>query len=231
MSSKKDYARGSYNKFDDEEQWIRISEGCPNNCEFCWETRECGRKPIYFEIPEIVRNKVKIMDMNLIYKPKAQAIIYDLGKRRVKKKVVYYELICGIDWRFLTPQIANALHDSRFKNIRLAWDHGMKHQYKIKDAINMLVKAGYDPKTISVFMICDWKIPKYECERKLDLLKVWNVKVNDCWFDNVVSPNFQCNYWTKPQCSQFRRKCRKHNQLVRFGIDPEHKRLIKNNER
>lgn len=57
----KDYARGSYNKCNETEQWIRISEGCPNNCEFCRETKECGKEPIYFEIPEIIRNKVKIL--------------------------------------------------------------------------------------------------------------------------------------------------------------------------
>lgn len=39
------YSRGSYNKMNDIEQWIRISEGCPNNCEFCRETRECGIDP------------------------------------------------------------------------------------------------------------------------------------------------------------------------------------------
>ena len=52
-------------------------------------------------------------------------------------------------------------------------------------------------------------------------MKVWNVKVNDCWFDNTVSPNFQLNYWTLAYCKDFRFKCRKHNQLVLFEIDPE----------
>ena len=215
------YARGPYNKSNNEEQWIRISEGCPNNCGFCYETRICGREPIYFPIPEIVRNKVKIMDMNLIYKPKALEIIKELGQKRVDKKVIYYELICGIDWRFLTKELAVALKENRFKNIRLAWDGRITQQYKIKDAINLLVSAGYKPKELSVFMVCNWQVPYEERLRQMDLCKVWRVKINDCWYDNQLSPNIVPIYWTEDQIKDFRRKCRKHNQIVLFGIDPE----------
>ena len=214
------YARGPYNK-SNEEQWIRISEGCPNNCGFCYETRICGREPIYFPIPEILRNKVKIMDMNLIYKPKALEIIKELGQKRVDKKVIYYELICGIDWRFLTKELAVALKENRFKNIRLAWDGRITQQYKIKDAISLLVSAGYKPKELSVFMVCNWQVPYEERLRQMDLCKVWRVKINDCWYDNQLSPNIVPIYWTEDQIKDFRRKCRKHNQIVLFGIDPE----------
>jgi hypothetical protein len=216
-----DYARGPYNKFDDNEQWIRISEGCPNNCEFCRETKECGKDPIYFEIPEIIRNNVKVMDMNLIYKPRALEILNELGGKRVNGKVVHYELICGIDWRFMTPEIAGALRSNRFQNIRLAWDGSLHLQMKIKDCIKMLKKAGYKPKEISVFMVCNWKIPYSDNCRKLDLLKVWNVKVNDCWFDNQLSPNIIPLRWYPSEIRDFRRACRKHNQMVLFEIDPE----------
>lgn len=222
----KPYARGSYNKCDPTEQWIRLSEGCPNNCEFCRETRECGTKPIYLEIPEIVRNKVKIMDMNLIYKPRVNFIITELGSRKVNNKVVYYELICGIDFRYLNQFTANDLKNNRFVNLRFAWDHSLMDQMKIKDCINMLLKAGYKPKELSCFILCNWKIPYEDCLRKLDLLKVWNIKVNDCWFDNQLSPNIKPIYWTEEQIKDFRRKCRKHNQLVLFGIDPELKSSI-----
>ena len=219
--SEKPYARGSYNKYDDKEQWIRLSEGCFNDCQYCRETKECGKEPIYFDIPEIVRNKVKILDMNLLYKPKARDVISRLSRIKVNGKSVYYELTCGIDWRYLNYTTASLLKQSRFINIRLAWDYGFEHQYKIKDAINMLVKARYSRKSISVFMICDWKIPYSVCCSKLDLLKIWNVKVNDCWFNNVTPPDYQLNYWTLEKCKDFRKKCRKHNQMILFGIDPE----------
>jgi hypothetical protein len=218
------YARGKYNKFDVNEQWIRISEGCPNNCEFCRETKECGTRPVYFDIPEIVRNQVKIMDMNLIYKPLAYEIINALGQLRVNNKVIYYELICGIDYRFMTKEMAAALKQSRFKNIRFAWDNGIEDQYKIRQTVNWLKSAGYDPKTLSCFVLCNWKVPYHACLFKLDLLKIWNVKINDCWFDNQVSPNIKPSYWTESEIKDFRRRCRKHNHMVRFGFDPEMKR-------
>jgi len=211
------YSYGSYNKYDYKEQWIRITEGCPHNCPYCYEPQEFN----IFDIPEIIRNDVKIMDMNLLCKKNALKIILDLGNMKVNKKVVYYELVCGIDFRFLTQDIANALKKSRFTKIRMAWDWFMKDQYKIKDAIQMLLKAGYNSKKIMIFMICNWKVPYNECCKKLDLCKVWNVQVADCYFDNQTSPNIIPLFWTDEQNKSFRKKCRTHNQLINFGIDPD----------
>ena len=60
----------------------------------------------------------------------------------------------------------------------------------------MLTKAGYRPRDIMVFMLCNWKIPYSECMKKLDLLKVWNVQVCDCYFDNQIK-NIPPVYWSK----------------------------------
>jgi hypothetical protein len=220
----KPYNFGAYNVCGDVEQWIRITEGCPNDCPYCAEPKEYR----IFPIPEIERNTVKIMDMNLLAKKQAWDIIDKLSRARVNGKVVYYELICGIDYRFLTAGLASLLKESRFKNIRVAWDWWMKSQYKIKDALKMLFDAGYKPKEIMIFMICNWKIPQAECLRKLDLLKVWGVKVSDCYFDGQVFPKVKPIHWTLAECKEFRRLCRKHNQLVTFGIDPEVKLGDKN---
>jgi hypothetical protein len=208
---------GPYNKINETEQWIRISEGCPNQCPFCYEPRE----EIVFPIPKIVRETIKIMDMNLLSKSNAEDIITELGKRRVDGKVVNYELICGIDWRVLTPRLAASLRSSRFKKIRLAWDFGYDQQFKIKKAIEMLLRVGYISKDIMVFVICNWETPYIENLKKLDLCKVWRVKVGDCWFDGQTSPNIKPFGWTAEQIKDFRAKVRKHNQLVLFGIDPE----------
>jgi len=211
------YSYGDYNKFNDREQWIRITEGCPHNDPYCYEPTEIK----VFGIPEIVRNDVKIMDMNLLCKPEALDIIKELGKKRVNDKVVHYELVCGIDYRFLTEEIAKALKLNRFSNIRIAWDWFLRDQYAIKDAISKLLKVGYKPNEIMIFMICNWKIPYKMCCEKLDLCKVWNVQVADCYYDNQVFPNVIPVFWTYQECKQFREKCRKHNQLVNFKIDPE----------
>jgi hypothetical protein len=214
------YNKGSYNKFDDSEQWIRLSEGCPNKCPFCRESFE-NPEPKIFDIPIIWRNDVKIMDMNLLSHPEALEIIRELGRIKVDNKVVHYECICGIDYRFLNQDLAVALRQARFKNLRIAWDFSFNLQKVMKDKIKLLLNAGYDPKDITIFIICNWKTSFEENLRKLDLCKVWNVKCADCYFDNQLSPNIKPIHWTEEQIKYFRSKIRKHNQLVNFRIDPE----------
>lgn len=212
----KPYSFGAYNKVNDEEQWIRLTEGCPNQCPFCAEPKDQK----VFPIPEIVRNQVKIIDMNLIAKYEAIDILQALPNK-VNKKQVYYELICGIDYRYLTEILAKYLFAKHFINPRIAWDFGLDQQYKIKDTIDLLSDVGYAHKQIMVFILCNWKTSYEDCLVKLDLCKVWNVKVGDCYFDNQLSPNIKPIYWTSEQIKDFRHKCRKHNQYINFGIDPE----------
>lgn len=216
----KPYAKGSYNKFDNSEQWIRISEGCPNRCPFCRESYENPELKV-LPIPEIVRNEVRIMDMNLLSHPEALEIIKDLGSRRVGGKVVYYECICGIDYRFLTLEIAQALKLARFKNLRIAWDFSLTLQKRIKTSLELLWKAGFKPSDVTIFMICNWRTPYEQNLLKLDLCKVWNVKAADCYYDNQLSPNIEPRFWTAEQIKDFRHRVRKHNQIVNFKIDPE----------
>lgn len=223
----KPYSKGIYNKFDDKQQWIRISEGCPNKCPYCRESWENGTEPIYYNIPEIIRNDVKIMDMNLLYKPKSLEIIKELGSKRVNGKVVYYELVCGIDYRYLTQELSKALKENRFKNIRLAWDWEFGRQKQIKSTIESLVKSGYSSKDLMIFILCNWRISYKDCCSKLDLLKIWRVQVADCYFDNQLSPNIKPIHWTIEEIKDFRHRCRKHNQMVTFGIDPEYKLEVK----
>ena len=62
---------------------------------------------------------------------------------------------------------------------------------------------------------------------KRDSLKVWGVEVSECWFDNQTSPNIKPIHWTIDQIKDFRKRCRKHNQLIiHGGVDPEYKRNI-----
>ena len=211
------YSVGPYNKFNDKEQWIRLSGGCPNGCPYCYEPKE----EVVFGIPDIVRNDVKIMDMNLLSKSDPLSIIQELGQKRVNKKVVYYELVCGVDYRFMTQGLSDALKASRFRNIRIGWDFGYKLQFKIKKAIGMLTKSGYKPKSLMIFMICNWEIPYQECMKKLYLCAVWGIKVADCYFDGQTMPHVKPIGWTLEQIHDFRKRVRKHNQLVTFGIDPE----------
>lgn len=198
-------------------QRIRITEGCVHNCPWCYEPTELK----IFGIPELTRNIVEISDMNLLCKPQALNIIEELGSKRVNSKVVTYELICGVDYRFLTQTIANALYANRFRKIRLAWDGAYSEQKRIKKALDLLLKAGYKRHDLMLFMVCNYKISLDECLLKLDLCKVWNVQACDCYFDGQVMPHVIPVHWTMSEIKLFRKKVRKHNQLVNFGIDPE----------
>lgn len=213
----KPYSYGPYNKVRGDKQRIRITEGCIHNCPFCGEPTEIK----IFGIPKLERNHIQIIDMNLLCKKEALSIIRELGTKRVHGKVVKYNLMCGIDHRFLTDKIAEALKKSRFTKIRLAWDWYYKDQFQIKRAIDTLLKAGYKPNRIMVFMICNWRISYEENCLKLDLCKVWNVQVADCYFDGQVFPHVEPRFWTFQENESFRKKVRKHNQLVNFKIDPE----------
>jgi len=191
---------------------IQLTKGCPNNCEYCYEPKEIEQ----FELPEINEKEVQILDMNFLANPDHIKILNALPKAN-------YELVCGFDYRLLTQEIANLFFKKGFIKLRWVWDYNFAQQYKHKDIFTILKKAGYKPESLSIFIIVNWKTPYYQCLKKLDLLKVWNIKVNDCCFDGGYK-QAKPVYWTPEQIKQFRAKCRKHNQLVRFKIDPEPKK-------
>ncbi len=109
------------------------------------------------------------------------------------------------------------------ENVKLDLQVLADDQMIIKNAIYMLRKAGYQMKATQIFMLVNGKVPFSECKMKLDLMKVWNVQVSDCWFDNQIRGSVIPEYWTNEECKEFGKLCRKHNQIVNFGVDPEWK--------
>lgn len=216
------YSYGPYNKMDKDQQWIRLTEGCPHNCPYCYEPQEIK----VFDIPEIERSVVKIMDMNMLVPSKKPLEILTELPTRFNGGFIEYEFICGIDYRFLTKEIAEELKKHHVNRIRIAWDWWYRDQLKIKDALKLIYSVGYKPENIIIFMICNWEIPYEECLRKMDLCKVWNVKIGDCYYDNQIEINekFIPIGWTTKQALDFRSRCRKHNQLVNFKMDPQLKK-------
>jgi len=213
-----EYSTGPLNIITEEYQVIRLSEGCPHRCPWCYEHKFIGDDWKVFPIPELVRNEIRIVDMNLLAKPEALDIINQLGSIRVNNKVVKYWLVCGVDYRFLTPKIAEALKRNRFVNLHIAWDWRYSDQKKIKKAIDCLKKAGH--RKISIFMICNHGAISYkENVKKLNLCKYWGVLVNDCYYDGQVSPNIEPIGWDLLDIKRFRKDVRKHNQIVNFGVD------------
>ena len=191
---------------------IQFTSGCQNSCHYCHEP-----KAMKYYDPEIPKEgEVQILDMNFLANPKHEENIVNCMESNCKS----FELICGVDYRLLTQEVCNLLHNARFVKIRWAWDYNLTQQKTHSKVWKMFKKAGYKPEELSVFMLVNWKIPYVECCKKLDLLKVWNVKVNDCCWDGgykLAKPV----YWKPEHIKKFRKMCRKHNQLVRFKIDPE----------
>lgn len=190
---------------------IQFTSGCLNNCQYCYEPKEINTfNPI---IPN--NNEVQILDMNFLCNPNAIEILKSLPKKK-------YEFVCGIDYRRLDQVIVNLMKEKGFIKVRWAWDYGFVQQKTHQNIWKMFKKAGYKSEDLSVFMIVNWKTPYVDCCKKLDLLKVWNVKVNDCCFDGgykLAKPH----HWSIEHINKFRKMCRKHNQIVLFKIDPEYK--------
>lgn len=217
------YSTGKQNIITDQFQMIRLSEGyCPHKCSWCYEHVYAIPKQDY-PLPELVRNDVRISDMNILAASNPISKINQFHNIKVNNKVVYPHLICGIDYRFLTQEIANTLKYNRFIKIHIAWDRSISHYNQIKRAINILINAGYKSKTISVFMICNHpEITFDECMQKFYLCHEMNVKINDCYYDNQYGRKQKTPIgWTLNEIKAFRKLIRKHNQIINFGIDPE----------
>lgn len=191
-------------------QKVVLTQGCPNGCAYCYEPKKEFKT---FPMPKIIQREVQILDMNFLANPEHLAVLRALPKSN-------YELVCGFDFRRITPEIASLFKDKGFFKLRWAWDYGFSQQVRQKNCFKILRAAGFQPRSLSVFILINWKIPFVDCCKKLDLLKVWNVKVNDCCFDGgyrIAKPKD----WTPEQIRRFRALSRWHNKLVGFYGDPE----------
>ena len=208
-------------------QWIEINRGCLRRCPFCYAD------PNYktFDLPEITRNAVQIIGEGFLYDPDIKEKIRRLGNARVDGRVVHYGLSQGIDFRLLTKELAELLSKNRFglinnkghwsKGMRIAWDWGAEHEEQIRATIALLEVVGYRRRHISVFVLTNWRISYEVCLYKLEKLREWGVRIDDCTW-NTTKREKTPHLWTKEELVNFRRKARKHNQLILFnGYDPE----------
>jgi len=223
-----DYPQISYVDKNDV-QWIEVNRGCLRQCSFCYAD------PNYktFPVPKIERRVVQIIGEGFLYDKGIKTKIVELGNARVSNRVVYYGLSRGIDFRLLDNRLAELLSKNRvgiinnkgrwYKGMRFAWDGGMGDKALALKTIETLIRVGYKREHIQVFVLANWKIPFDVCVEKLDHLKEWGVKVDDCMWNTTKREKLPL-YWTKEQLAILRKKSRKHNQLINFkGYDPEQK--------
>lgn len=209
-------------------QWIEINRGCKRGCAFCHADREFKEYPI----PKIESNKVHIIGEGFLFDSDIKNKIIKLGEKKHDKKVVYYGLSQGIDYRLLDTELAILLSKNRFgiinnkknwyKGIRIAWDWGLSQEKGIYEAIETLVFAGYKRKHIIVFVLVNWKIDYKTCVYKLNKFKEWGVKIDDCTWE-CTKRNFIPQYWSKWDYNdkrnpkRFRKLCRDHNIATNFN--------------
>lgn len=223
-------------------QKIELNRGCKRKCFFCYADPNYKQ----FSIPKMERNLVQIIGEGFLYDNRHPYLLNDLGNLKCENKVVRYALSQGIDFRILleNPSWAEILKENRFgyltrsrdktraywqNGLRIAWDWGKEHEKDIKKTIDLLEKVGYERKKISVFILslCVFKFDL--CLYKLSKLRKWNVKVDDCTYNTTkkqlrkeIRMGVWFNkYWTMEEYEIFRHKCRKHNQFINFGYDPE----------
>lgn len=198
-------------------QVTKITEGCPNSCSFCFsgDFKVLG-------VPKFKRNRVLLTDENLLAHPQIEDVLRELSLVRLNGKVVYYEAICGFEKSRLTLDVCELLKKARFGNIRFAWDEKltMKSQTIAYATIKKLMSVGYAPEAISIFVLTNWEVGMRDCFKKMDLMKVWGVKINDCCYN--------CNYsdpvsegWELEEIRKFRKGAREHNLVVKYKVFPE----------
>ena len=77
---------------------IKFTDGCPNNCSYCYEPKE-----ITIHCPDIPKDQeVQILDMNFLANPQYKVILTELPKKK-------WELVCGVDYRRMNQETANIM--------------------------------------------------------------------------------------------------------------------------
>ena len=150
---------------------------------------------------------------------------------RQQKKITECQEQSGIDARLLLekPYLAHRLRKAGFKQIRFAWDGSFKEYPLIQKQINILRKAGYANRNISVFMLYNYEIPYEEMEKKRIYLYEEGLQVMDCRYhpltqteDDYKPRKQQTNkdyyihpLWTDQQIKTFRKNIRRNNMCLR----------------
>jgi len=222
-----------------------MMRGCIRKCNFCgtWklepERTNKSKDEIINELTKIGKTKVIFYDNNILANPNIKEILKEFINFRVDGKPVIFESQSGFDGRLLekNPELANLIRKARFQNVRIAWDNGLEDKYSVRKQVDILIKAGYAPKDISIFMIYNFVIPYEDMLKKIKSCRERGVQITDCRYrpldidydnynphmrDGQLSGSYYIHEktgWTDEKIRDFRSKVRKHNIWVRYAKD------------
>jgi len=212
-------------------QIVHTSRGCTRRCTFCGTWRI---EPEFTCVDSVVgmikKRKLVFYDNNLLANPHIDKILQELADYRTEKGLpLRCESQSGFDLHLLTAERAKLLKQAHFVNTRIAWDGRYKSWPTVKQAIELLEKAGYERKHIYIFMIYNHALSYREMKQKLEACRRWGVRVIDCRYRPLDStednyrpgpkPQEDGEYyvhkgWTDAQVRRFRRNVRRQNIAV-----------------
>ena len=222
-----------------------MMRGCIRRCAFCGTWRiepqrtNKSKNEIVDELKKVKKNRVIFFDNNLLANPHIKEILNEFIWLRVNNKPMIFESQSGFDGRLLEhdPELAVLIKKARFENVRIAWDNGVSDKESIKKQIELLVKAGYTPKDLSVFMIYNFDVPYEDMCKKIEYCGKLGVQITDCRYrpleldyDNY-NPHMRQGQpegsfyihtkagWTDKKIRDFRIRVRKHNIWIRYAKD------------
>jgi len=222
-----------------------MMRGCIRRCSFCgtWKIEpnlvHKNKDEVIKELNTVGKNKVVFYDNNLLANPHITDILTAFQTLRINGKPVIFESQSGFDGRLLQakPELAELIKKARFQNVRIAWDNSLKDKDSIKKQIDLLAKAGYTPKDISIFMIYNFDIPYEDMLKKVSWCEKWGVQITDCrnrplhldydgYNPHLKNGQPEGSYhihtkasWTDTKVRAFRSKVRKHNIEIRYAKD------------
>jgi hypothetical protein len=218
-------------------QIIHGMRGCTRTCSFCgiWRLEKKAFKSALQIKGEIKSNKIVFYDNNLLANPDIENILEMLSTIKYENKVIHCESQSGIDGRILEemPHLARLLKKARFAEVRVAWDFGYEQHKRVENWVKILKSAGYNQRSIFVFMIYNWEFDYEEMELKRLKCLEWNTQIADCRYRPLVAiyDNYRGNVqnqtnedyfihpnWTDTTVKQFRKKVRQHNICIRYKI-------------
>jgi len=227
----------AYDLVDVDYQIMHGMRGCPRSCSFCgiWRLERESYKTAEQIKNEISSNHLVFYDNNFLANPNIENILTMLAETQHNSRVIKCDAQSGIDGRILEkkPHLARMLKNARFRDIRIAWDFNFNQHDRIEKWIEILKDAGYNHRTIFIFMIHNWDFDYNHMEMKRKKCLSWNIQIADCRYrpldcthdrysgnsknqsseDYFIHPS-----WTDKEVKQFRANVRKHNICIRYKI-------------